>query len=279
MNFNWLQSAVMGLALGLSELLPLSSDAARGLMRQFFGGGSEGLLYAFLSHAAVLAVVLAMGDLELGRLRRTYKLLKTPPKRRTGHPDLNSAGTLKLLRTAGLLAILGRVISDRFAPGTDRLYMLAAMLVLTGLMLWLPSHFRTANKDGRHLTPADGIIIGLGAFAAAVPGISLVAVCASLAILRGADLRYALRFSWLLLCLELAAAIVINLVKLAVTGFGFGLSMVLSAVIGAACAALGAYLAVQLTRSLIRRGGVGISGFCYINWGTALLCLLLFLLV
>ena len=44
MNFNWLQSAAMGLSLGLSELLPLSSDAARGLMRHCFGGGNEGPL-------------------------------------------------------------------------------------------------------------------------------------------------------------------------------------------------------------------------------------------
>lgn len=279
MNFNWLQSAAMGLSLGLSELLPLSSDAARGLMRHCFGGGNEGPLYALLTHAAVLAVVVAMGDLELNRLRRTQKILKTPPKRRTGHPDLNSAGTLKLLRIAGLLAILGRLISGSFASGTDRLYLLAPMLLVTGVILWLPSHHRTANKDGRHLTPADGLIIGLGALFAAVPGISLVAVCASLAILRGADLRYAIRFSWLLLTLELLAAIGLDCLALVGAGFSFGLSQIIGALVGAACAALGAFLAVQLTRTLIRRGGVGIGGFCYINWGTALLCLMLFLLV
>ena len=263
----------------LHLLLFSSSDAARGLMRHCFGGGNEGPLYALLTHAAVLAVVVTMGDLELNRLRRTQKILKTPPKRRTGHPDLNSAGTLKLLRIAGLLAILGRLISGSFASGTDRLYLLAPMLLVTGVMLWLPSHHRTANKDGRHLTPADGLIIGLGALFAAVPGISLVAVCASLAILRGADLRYAIRFSWLLLTLELMAAIGLDCLALIGAGFAFGLSQILSALLGAACAALGAFLAVQLTRTLIRRGGVGIGGFCYINWGTALLCLMLFLLV
>ena len=62
-------------------------------------------------------------------------------------------------------------------------------------------------------------------------------------------------------------------------GFSFGLSQIIGALVGAACSALGAFLAVQLTRTLIRRGGVGIGGFCYINWGTALLCLMLFLLV
>lgn len=279
MKYIWLQSAMTGLALGLSEPLPLSSDAARGLMRQIFGGEAESALLALLCHAAVLAVMLASGNLELGRLRRTQKLLKIPPKRRTGRPDLNCAGTLKLLRSAGILAILGRLLSIRFSSGIDRLYLLSAGLILTGLMLWLPGHFRTANKDGRHLTPADGTIIGLGALFAAVPGVSLVALCASLAILRGADQRYALRFSWLLLCLELVAALVMDMLNLAAAGFDFALAQILSALLGAACAALGANLAVLLARALLHRGIARIGGFCYINWGMALLCLMLFLLV
>lgn len=279
MNINWLQSALTGLTLGLSKPLPLSTDAARGLMRHIFGGQSEGVLFSLLTHVAVLAVVIAAGRLDLGRLRRTQKLLKSPPKRRTAHPDLNSAGTLKLLRPAALLALLGRLMADRFSSGTDRLYLLAGMLFVTGLMIWLPSHFRTANKDGRHMSPADGAIIGLGALFAAMPGISLVGVCVSLALLRGADLRYALRFSWLLLCVELSAAVVIDLIKVAAVGLGFGLAQLLSALIGAVCAAIGTYLAVRLAHSLVRRGGLGIGGFCYINWGTALLCLMLFLLV
>lgn len=279
MNLNWLQSAMLGLSAGFSAPLPLSPAAGRGLIRQFFGADAEGPLFLLLCHAAVLAVMLTARELDLGRLRRTRKLLKTPPKRRTGHPDLNSAGTLKLLRSAGLLAVVGRMLSVHFAASANRLWLLFLMLSFSGLLIWLPSHFRTANKDGRHLAPADGAVMGLGALLSAVPGISLVGVSASLGILRGTDRRYALRFSWLLLCLDLAAAIVIDALELAGTGFSFSLSQILSAAIGAACAALGAYLAVQLTRSLNRRGGVGIGGFCYINWGMALLCLLLFLLV
>ena len=279
MNLTWLQSAMMGLASGFSGPLPLSPAASRGLMRQFFGTEAEGPLFLLLCHAAVLAVMLTAGSLDLGRLRRTRRLLKTPPKRRTSHPDLNSAGTLKLLRSAGILAVVGRMLSVHFAPAADRLYLLVPMLAATGLLIWLPSHFRTANKDGRHLAPADGTIMGLGALFSAVPGVSLVGVGASLGILRGADQRYALRFAWLLLCVDLAAALVIDLLNLAGTGFSFGLSQIISAAVGGVCAALGAYLAVQLARSLIRRGGVGIGGFCYINWGMALFCLMLFLLV
>ena len=263
MKLNWLQSAMMGLISGLSELLPLSAEANRGLLRLFFGTQTEGPLFSLLCHIAVLAALLAFGQLDLGRLRRTGKLLKTPPKRRTSHPDLNSTGTLKLLRPAGLLAVVGRLLSVHFAAVSDKLYLLIPMLILSGVLLWLPNHFRTANKDGRHLAPADGMLMGLGAALSALPGISPVGASASLGILRGTDQRYAVRFSWLLLVLSLAAAIVIDLLTLAGTGFTFGWMELLCAGIGAVCAAAGAYLALKLMLGLVRRGGIGISGFCY----------------
>lgn len=279
MNLTWLQSAVMGFVSGLSEPLPMSSDAHRGLLRQFFGVGSEGALFLLACHAAVLIVVLTSGRLELNRLRRTAKILKTPPRRRTAQPDLNSVGTLKFLRSAALIAVVGRMISVHLSDITDKLYLLMPMLIVSGFLLWLPTQMRGANKDGRHLAPVDGMLMGLGAALGAIPGISLVGSSASFGIMRGVDRRYAIRFSWLLLVISLVCAVVMDVLALAGTGFDLALADLLGAAIGAVCAALGAALAINLMRGLLRRGGSGISGFCYYNWGLALLCLALFLMV
>lgn len=279
MNLSWLQSAMMGFVSGLSEPLPMSAEAHRGLLRQLFGAGSEGPLFLLMCHIAVLVVVLMSGHLELGRLRRTAKLLKLPPRRRTGHPDLNSAGTLRLLRAAALIVIIGRMISVHLDPIADKLYLLFPALVAGGLILWLPTQFRTANKDGRHLKPTDGMLMGLGAALSALPGISAVGAAASIGSILGVERRYAVRFAWILLVISLSAAIGIDLLNIAGTGFSFELSELLRAVLGGGCAAVGAYLSTQLMRSLIRRGGSGLSGFSYYNWGLALLCLVLFLLV
>ena len=51
------------------------------------------------------------------------------------------------------------------------------------------------------------------------------------------------------------------------------------ALLAGAAAAAGSWLAVRMMLALVRRGGNGISGFSYYNWGLALLCLALFLLV
>lgn len=279
MNLSWLQSAMMGFVSGLAEPLPMSPEAHRGLLRVFMGAASEGPLFTLMCHIAVLVVVLMTGRLELGRLRRTSKLLQTPPRRRTGQPDLNSVGTLKLLRSAALLTVIGRMLSVHLSTIADTLSLLFPALIVGGLLLWLPTQFRTANKDGRHLAPADGMLMGFGAALSAIPGISLVGASAAAASIRGVERRYAIRFSWMLLVISLAAAIVIDLLAIAGTGFRFELTELLRAVLGGACAACGAYLGVRLMLSILRRGGNGLSGFSYYNWGMALLCLVLFLLV
>lgn len=279
MKLNWLQSAMMGFVSGLAEPLPLSGEAHRGLLRQLFGIQSEGPLFLLACHLAVLVVVLLTGRLELNRLRRTRRLLKTPPRRRTSHPELNSEGTLKLLRSAALIAVIGRMLSVHLAVVSDKLYLLTPMLIVSGILLWLPTQMRTANKDGRHLAPVDGMLMGLGAAIGAVPGISLVGSAASIGIMRGVERHYAVRFSWLLLVLSLGTAVVLDVLAVIGAGVSFAWKELLAVAIAGVSAAFGAYLAVKLMLSLVRRGGSGITGFCYYNWGLALLCLVLFLLV
>ncbi len=276
---NWIQSVMMGFISGLCEPLPLSAEAHRSMLRRMMGAESEGTLFLLLCHIAVLTVLLTAGQLELLRLRRTSRLLRTPPRRRTGRPELNSAGTLRMLRTALIPVLAGSLLAPQLAFLSKRLWLLAIPLFLSGLIQWIPTQLRTANKDGRHLTAADGVLMGLGALAAAVPGLSLVGTAAAVGSVRGADRSYALRFAWLLLLINQAAAAALELLHLAAGGFRIELAALPGALLGAAAAALGAYLAIQLARSLTRPGRSGLPMFCFYNWGQALLCIILFLLV
>ena len=184
-----------------------------------------------------------------------------------------------MLRSAVLLAILGRLLSVPLSFIGDRLWMLLLPLLLSGLILWLPTQMPTANKDGRHLTAADGALMGLGALLAAIPGLSGVGAVTAIGSMRGARRDYALRFAWILSGVGLATAIVMDLVVLARTGFSAALPELLTAAAGGLAAAVGAFLAIQLARALIRPGRSGLGIFCYFNWGLALLCGVLFLIV
>lgn len=276
---NWIQSAMAGFVCGMSEPMALSADAHRGLIRNFLGIESEGPLFLLFCHSAILVVLLSIGRLEMSNLRRTAKQLRVPKRRRAAHPSLNQAGTLHLLRQAWIPVVIGRLLSGSFAFVTERLWLLAVMLFLGGCFLWLPSMFRTANKDGRHLSAADGLLMGLGAMLATVPGFSVVGCTMAVGSLRGVRRNYALRFAWLLLCISLGTAIGLDLLNLIGSGFRFEMSQILGALVGGAAAAGGAYISIHAMFALMRPNSEGLSGFSFYNWGMALLCLALFLLV
>ena len=276
---NWIQSAMMGLLSGLSEPMPMSAEAHRGLLSRMMGIGTVPPLFLLACHLAVLIAMLAWGGLDIRRLRKTAKLLKTPARRRPAHPDLNNAGTLRLLRTAAIPALAGRLLAAYLAPAAYRLWLVAVPLILSGFLIWAPTQMRTANKDGRHLTALDGTLMGLGALLAAIPGFSLVGGVTAIGSMLGAQRHYAVRFAWLLLCVNLAAAVVLDGLAVIAGGFSFELQELLSALIGALCAGLGARIGIQLVLSRIRSNAGDLTGFCYYNWGLALLCMALFLLV
>lgn len=276
---NWIQSALMGFVSGFCEPLPMSAEAHRGLLRHILGAEQTDTLFLLSCRIAVLTVLLWAGGLELRRLHRTAKILRMPARRRTGRPDLNSAGTLRMLRLAAVPAVAGQILAPRLSFLADRLWTPVIPLLLCGLILWLPSHFRTANKDGRHLSTADGLLMGLGFLLGAVPGLSPVGIAVAVGSVRGASRSYALRFSWIMAVIGLTTGLILDAAALAAGGFSADPALLLSSAVGAVCAAVGAYLAIQAARSLIRPDASGLGGFCFYNWGQALLCTALFLLV
>ena len=276
---NWLQRVMIGFVSGLCEPMPVCAEAHRSLLRYFFGLSAIEPLFLLACHTAALIVVLSVGRLEMYRLWRTTKILHTPQRRRTGQANLNQAGTLRLLRIAAALTVVGRILSLRLQTVADRLWLLALPLMFTGLLLWLPTHIRTANKDGRHLTGIDGLMMGLAALISAVPGISLVGAVLAIASMLGIHRHYAVRFAWLLLSASLMSSVVMDLLMVVRTGVSFTVSGLIETALAAGSAGVGSWLAIHFIRSRTRSGWSGISGFCFYNWGMALLCLTLFLLV
>ena len=276
---NWIQSVVMGFFSGLAEPMPLSADAHRGLLSRMMGVGSIDPLFLLATHLSVLIVVLTWGKLDIRRLRRTAKQLKLPARRRSSHPDLNSVGTLQLLHRAALLAVAGRLLSLYMESVAYRLWLVAIPLFLSGLLILAPSQLRTSNKDGRHLKGTAGTILGLGALAAAVPGLSSVGAVTAIGSMIGVHRRYAVRFAWLLLSISLGTAVVMDALAVAGGSLNFTVPQLLSAGLGAAAAAAGTRIGIQLIESRIRSNAGDLTGFCYYNWGQAILCLVLFLLV
>lgn len=275
MGLNIIQSLIMGFVSGLTQMLPVSAEAHRSLLRLFFGVEQEGPVFLLLSHIAALTVVILCCRRDINRLRRASRLLRVPARRRRQQPDFESVSTIRHLRTAVPVVILGLLFSVFTAPLGGYLLFLSAAMLVGGVLLWLPNVVRSGNKDSRNMSRLDGFLMALGGALSLIPGISCLGAAYSAGVARGVERKYALRFSWLLLIAALGVRIVLDL--LSVIGGGAALSTyaVLIAVCGAVSTAFGSWCGIRLCQSMVKARGL--SGFAYYCWGFSLLCFVLFL--
>ena len=277
MDLNWFESLIYGLVSGLTNFLPVSSQAHEALMLKLFGAAG-GPLIRLVVHAAVWeALYLALrGDIE--QMLHARQLAKIPPRRRTRQPDQQRLLDFRLVQTAAVPMLLAFVLMPFVNGWNTDLSKIACFLLVNGLILYIPRHLRSANKDSRSMSGLDGVLMGLCGALAVLPGISRVGAVTAAASARGADKEHALRWSFLL---ELAAMLVLVVLD-AVELYNVGISavdtqLVIGCVLAAATAFGGAVLGIQTMRFLAVR--TGFSGFAYYSWGVALFTFILYLTV
>lgn len=277
MNLNLLQSLIMGFVSGLAELLPISAEAHRAILRTMFGIESEDPVFRLLLHLACLISLIAFNRTEILRLRRASYLMKISPRRRKHQPEMSAVYTIRLLKTAGVLLAAGKVFTLQFGFVTDRMQYLAAALAFNGLLLLIPRLVRSGNKDSRNMPRIDGILMGLGAGLSVIPGVSQVGASVSLGAARGVERGFALRFAYILMIPGLVMDLIFDVIRIAAAGMalsGAGLAIALA---GAVFAGIGSWLAQRFMKFLSFQAGF--SGFAYYCWGAGLLCMILFLTV
>jgi undecaprenyl pyrophosphate phosphatase UppP len=156
----------------------------------------------------------------------------------------------------------------------SKLMLISIFLFLNGMILYLPQFFSTSNRDSRTLSRIEGLLMGLGGAAAAVPGISAIGTTTSIASVCGVDRTYGLNMALLMNMGISAGLIVYDLIGIATNGFG-GLSVLIfiSYLFSAAAAFGGATLGIKLMRHLAAEQGFSFFGvYC---WGLALFTFIL----
>ena len=278
MNLNLIQSIVIGFVSGLAEMLPVSAEAHRALLYTFFGVESEDAVFRLMVHTACLIALNWHYSGTVLDLRRTNHLMKLPPRRRRQSVDMASANTVRLLRTAVTVMLCFRAGTTvlRFISG--KLNLLTLGLVLSGVLLFLPAIYRSGNMDARNMPRGNGLVMGIGGGMGVLPGFSPVAGALSLGQWSGVDRQFALKFAHILLIPALGVQMAFDLIDIILGGAaafsGFGL---LTALVGAAASGFGCHYGLKLSEQLAR--ATGFTVFAYYNWGTALLCFVLFLMI
>ena len=274
MELSWFESCIYGLFSGLLDVIPVSAQAHNILLLKFFGVKASSDFLNLLIHMAVFAALYYSSQTQLVRMRRARALARVPKRKRKRPLDTRSMMDWSMLKTMLIPAILGVFLRKYTAGMGSKLMLVSLFLFLNGLILYVPQFFPTSNRDSRTLSRVEGLLMGLGGTASAVPGISAIGATTSIASVCGVDRTYGLNMA-LMMNMGITAGLMVY-DFLGIVANGIGLSSVwafLSNLCSAAAAFGGAMLGIKLMRQL--SAGQGFSVFGVYCWGLALFTFIL----
>lgn len=276
MEWNGLLGMIYGLVSGLFEFLPASPQVHQEVFLKITGAAIPGHGMSLAVHLGALAAVILSYYSTLTKLSRERKIAGQPKRSRKRQPNAACLMQLRLLRIASIPVILSSLAAPWISQSIGRLWVIAILTVLSGIVVLLPHYMTRANKDARTLSPLDAMLIGFGGVLGALPGFSRVGTLTAISSMRGADRQFGLEFTYLLTIPALAVACITDVGMLIFAGDALAGTLFLPGVL-ACIAAFGAGLTgIRLMRLLAEKSGY--ESLAYYNWGLAMLLMILYII-
>ena len=266
-----LQSILYGLISGLSELMPISSEAHQMFLRELFGVQKDPVM-DMLIHLSVL-VALYFGARNLMESFQRERRLLT---RRSYSRNTQRGYMYRFVRTAGLVFAALLVVFTYMGAKSYSFLMLSLFCLLNGILLFVPDRMMQSNKDARHMTVIDSIIFGLFGALSAFPGFSRIGVSTAYAAARGADRQHALNWALLLSVPALILLSVIDFIAIFTAAPAITFVTVVGYLLAVGASFIGGYYSITIMKFLAVK--VGYAAFAYYSWGMALFSFVLYLI-
>lgn len=272
---SWFESIVYGLVSGISDFLPISSQAHQSLLLQLFGDLNRDYVRDLFVHIALLLSVFSGCRNTIDQLRREQILRQRNRRTRTGTGSLLE---IRLMKNAAIPMVLGLLITSYISSKGTSLIWLSVLLIINGIVLYIPERMLQGNKDERAMTGLDSLLFGVSGALSALPGISRTGTMLSVLSSRGIGKQKALNWVLLLSAPALGAWIGLDIINIFSASAGnpfwanFG-GYILSGI----SAYIGGYVGISVMRILRQR--TGYSGFAYYSLGAALFTFILYLTV
>lgn len=278
MELNWLQSILFGLVSGAADIIPVSGQAHRLLLLKFFGVNQLPNLLALLLHLSVAAALYLSSQGQFVRMNRARALARIPKKKRKRPLDTRSMMDWSLIKTMLVPTVIGLLLNSRVRGWSVNMFLIAGMLFINGLILYIPQFLPTSNRDSRTLTRLEGVLMGLGAGASVLPGISTVGIMVSIASVCGIERLYGLNMTFIVKLFFLIGLMVYDVLAIITDGLGGLTVMLLAQYLFTGLLSFGASMfAIRLLRRLAPEHGFHTFGvYC---WGLALFTFILNLVV
>lgn len=278
MELNWLQSILFGLVSGAADIIPVSGQAHRLLLLKFFGVNQLPNLLALVLHLSVTAALYLSSQGQFVRMNRARALARIPKKKRKRPLDTRSMMDWSLIKTMLVPTVIGLLLNSRVRGWSVNMFLIAGMLFVNGLILYIPQFLPTSNRDSRTLTRLEGVLMGLGAGASVLPGISTVGIMVSIASVCGIERLYGLNMTFIVKLFFLIGLMAYDVLAIITDGLGGLTVMLLAQYLFTGLLSFGASMfSIRLLRRLAPEHGFHTFGvYC---WGLALFTFILNLVV
>lgn len=274
MDLNWMESVIYGFLSGLMDIVPLSAQAHRILLMKFFGisGGTDVMRLAV--HIGVFGGLYYSCQSQIVRINRARALARVPKRRRKRPLDTRSLMDWSMLKTMLIPMVIGLFLYKYNTAMRDNLLLVAIFLLVNGIILYVPQFLPGSNRDSRTLTRLEGFLMGLGATASTLPGISAVGAAVSIGSVCGVERGFCLSMALMMnLALNLGLAIV-DVFTLFTNGPGvFSFGILIRYLATGLTAFGGCLLGIKIMRIL--SGNHGYSGFAFYCVGLSLFTFIL----
>ena len=269
---SYLQALALGIVQGLTEFLPVSSSGHLVLLQNLFGLHEPELLFDVCLHMGTLAAVCVVFRRDIasivGALLKLPGRLKSPggfASRFAEDGDVRMAVLIVVgsVPTAVLGLLFHRVVDRLFGA----VWIVGAMLLVTGTFLWLTRGRRGPGRPIGRMGLVDALIIGVVQGLAIVPGISRSGSTISAALFLGLDRDLAGRFSFLLSIPAILGALVLN-IDPSSTQTALSTGVILS---GTIAAGMVGYAALRILLRMVRSGHLyRFAPYCWLAGAAAL---------
>lgn len=277
MDWNIVYYILYGFLAGLGELLPVSSTAHGYLIQLMsqFDTFAPALLLSV--HFACFIAVCVYNRRRIGHIRRELKIASLPANKRKRQPDMVAVLDAKVILTALIPLLIGVGLSSLAFRKLGTLPAISLLLLIGGVVLYIPQYLPGANKDSRSLSRKDALMLGISGAVGVIPGISRIGTMISVGLMKGCDRGYILDIALLASLPVLLGLMIVDCVAIAMAPAAIGLMMLLYCLLAAAAAFGGAWLAMVIMRFLSVKSNF--YGFAYYNWGLALFSFLVYLMI
>ncbi len=273
---DWLYHILFGIVTGLADILPVSAPAHQRLFDVMIPDDTISAFTRLMVHMAIFGALYYTCNNQLIRIARAVKLARIPKRRRKRPLDTKSLMELQMLKTMAIPLVIGFIFYSKAVAFVNTLMIMSVILLINGVILYIPQFLPGSNKDARSMSPIDSFLMGIGGGLAVLPGMSAIGVTTSIGSVRGGEKSFNFQIALTMNMGVMLGMILMDFVGIFSVGMDVdGFMGFLQSCAAAAAAFGGCMLGIRIMKKLAQKAGFGI--FAYYCWGAALFSFILYL--